>query len=168
MLKLLSLLLILSLSLYSQSEPNKHEEETGYDIKYRDGYTLGYESTGEDGISDGYQDAFPSEEEAKVIVRRFTASWCGYCRKYAPIFEKVKEQYKNNSDVFFITHYSDHRADAEDFAQAEKFGVRGIPTTVITLPIKDNKVIFNQSGILSEKSLKKRIKRALKSAKRAE
>ncbi|MDA8793444.1 thioredoxin domain-containing protein [Bacteriovoracaceae bacterium] len=165
MLKIISIALLFSLSLFSQEDlPNNENQDTTYDAQYREGYEEGYKNL-DDGIVEGYYDfdENTAEEKAKVIVRRFTAIWCGPCRTYAPIYKKVEDKFKNNNDVFVTSHYNDNRGDQEDFAQITKYEVRSIPTTIIIIPSQNNKIYFKRSGIISQKTLNKKIKRALKS-----
>lgn len=79
-------------------------------------------------------------------VIRFTASWCGPCKMYAPIFEKVASE---TSGIKFETI----DVDSGDQRVIE-YGVRNIPTTVV---LEDNKVISKQTGLIKEDQLKQMI-----------
>jgi thiol-disulfide isomerase/thioredoxin len=82
----------------------------------------------------------------KTVIR-FTASWCGPCKVYAPTFEKVASQ---TPGVEFQTI----DVDSND-PRIIEYGVRGIPTTVI---IENNGTPKRISGNLSENQLKDFIK----------
>jgi thioredoxin len=78
---------------------------------------------------------------SNLTVVDIWAEWCGPCKKFAPIFEALKEKHPE------ITWY---KVDADDPASAEiiqRFNVRGIPTILI---IRDDDLIFSHAGILSE------------------
>jgi thioredoxin 1 len=79
----------------------------------------------------------------KNIIIDFWASWCGPCRIFGPIFEKVSDKYK---DVVFAKVNVDEEPEL-----ASQFNVRGIP--MITF-IKDKKITYSQSGLLFEHQLK--------------
>jgi thiol-disulfide isomerase/thioredoxin len=43
----------------------------------------------------------------KVIVFDFWATWCGPCRAQHPLYEEVKQRFKNNPDVMFLSVNTD-------------------------------------------------------------
>ena len=56
----------------------------------------------------------------RYILVDFFAKWCGPCKKYAPQFEKLSEQYKH---IIFL------KVDVEDLQDiAEEFEVTAMPT----------------------------------------
>ncbi len=78
----------------------------------------------------------------EIVLLDFWAAWCGPCRSFAPVFEKVSEQ---NPDITF------GKIDTE--AQqgiAASFNIMSIPTLMI---IRENVVLFSQAGALPEKAL---------------
>ena len=79
-------------------------------------------------------------------VIRFTATWCGPCKMYAPIFERVAA---STSGVQFKTI----DVDSGDPLIME-FGIRNVPTTVV---LEGDKVISKQSGMIGETQLKQMI-----------
>ena len=73
----------------------------------------------------------------------FWAEWCGPCRAYAPVFERVSEEFP---DVVFA------KVDTEvEQALAGSFGIRSIPTTIA---FKEGIGVFMQPGALPEDALK--------------
>ena len=79
-------------------------------------------------------------------VIRFTASWCGPCKMYAPIFEKVASE---TPGVQFKTI----DVDSGD-PLIIKLGIRNVPTTVV---LNGEEVISKQSGNIGETQLKQMI-----------
>ena len=73
----------------------------------------------------------------------FWAEWCGPCRAYAPVFERVSEEFP---DVVFA------KVDTEvEQALAGSFGIRSIPTTIA---FKEGIGVFMQPGALPEDALR--------------
>jgi len=81
-------------------------------------------------------------EDNDIVLIDFWASWCGPCKMFGPIFEKVAG---DNPDIAFA------KCDTEaQPAVAGQFGVRSIPTLAI---FRDQILIFQQAGALPEASL---------------
>lgn len=76
-------------------------------------------------------------------VIRFTATWCGPCKMYAPIFERVAAA---TAGVQFKTI----DIDSGD-PLIMKFGIRNVPTTVV---LNGDEVVSKQSGMIGETQLK--------------
>lgn len=75
-------------------------------------------------------------------VLKFSASWCGPCKVFAPIFNEVRSQM---SDVSFAEVDVDQSSDL-----AIKYGIRGVPTLIIE---KDGQVVDRKSGVLQNQAL---------------
>ena len=80
----------------------------------------------------------------KVILIDFTAVWCGPCKFYAPVFEKVQKEYSN--DFVFA------KVDVDENRQvAMQYQITGVPTTLF---IRNGKVIQQAVGALNYDMLK--------------
>ena len=77
-----------------------------------------------------------------IVNIDFWAPWCGPCRSFAPIYEKVSE---NHSDIVFAKVNTEEEQDL-----AEHFQIRSIPTLMI---FREQVVLFAQPGMLSESQL---------------
>jgi thioredoxin 1 len=74
------------------------------------------------------------------------ASWCGPCRAFAPIYEKVSE---NHPEITFA------KIDTEaEPALARSFDIRAIPTL---MAIRDGVLVFSQAGMLPQAALEELI-----------
>lgn len=75
---------------------------------------------------------------ATVIVD-YWAPWCGPCRGFAPVFEKVSEA---NPDVVFAKVNTDEEQEI-----AAHFQIRSIPTLMV---FRDQIIVFSQPGALPQ------------------
>lgn len=57
----------------------------------------------------------------KIDVILFKAEWCGYCKKFSPTWERVKDEYKNKYN--FVTYDSDKNKN-----EIKEWGVNGFPS----------------------------------------
>ncbi len=77
----------------------------------------------------------------EIVIIDFWAEWCGPCKQFAPIFEKVAN---DNPDITF------GKVNTEEQQQlATQFGIRSIPTLMV---VRDGIILLNQPGMLPEES----------------
>jgi thioredoxin 1 len=81
----------------------------------------------------------------KVI--KFYADWCGPCKSYAPIFDKVINETKLD--------FTNVNIDKDISGLAAKYKIKSIPATVF---LKDDGTFTKEVGLLSESQLKQLIK----------
>jgi len=81
-------------------------------------------------------------ESNDIVFIDFWAEWCGPCRTFGPIYEKVSEQFP---DITFA------KIDTEDQqAIAASFNIQSIPTLMI---IREQVIIYSQAGAMPEDAL---------------
>ncbi len=79
-----------------------------------------------------------------IVFVDFWAEWCGPCKMFGPIYEKVSEQYP---DITFAK--VDTEAEREIAAAA---GITSIPTL---MAFRDGILLYREAGALPEQSLQK-------------
>jgi thioredoxin 1 len=84
-----------------------------------------------------------------TVIVDYWAPWCGPCRGFAPVFEKVAEA---NPDVVFA------KVNTEDEQEiAQHFQIRSIPTLMI---FREQIIVFSQPGALPLGALEQVVARA--------
>jgi len=84
-----------------------------------------------------------------TVVVDYWAEWCGPCKMFGPIFEKVSEEFPNA--VFA-------KVDTENQMEiASWFQIRSIPTLMI---FREKVIVFSQSGALPEGALREIVGKA--------
>ena len=119
-----------------------------------------------------------SSLHGKTVIFDFWATWCGPCRVQHPLYEKVKEHFKNNPDVVFLSvatdeehnlvapFLTDHQWSKKVYFDAgltQKFEISSIPTTIIV--DKSGNIASRMNGFVPERFvdlLTDRINQALK------
>ena len=85
---------------------------------------------------------------ATVIVD-YWAPWCGPCRGFAPVFEKVSEKHP---DVVFAKVNTDEEQEI-----AAHFQIRSIPTLMV---FREQIIVFSQPGALPQGAFEQVVSRA--------
>lgn len=75
----------------------------------------------------------------ELVFVDFFASWCGPCKMFAPVVEKVSQQYKDKVTVLKIN--IDENAEI-----AEKYSIKSVPTSIL---FKNNSIVERTSGLIS-------------------
>lgn len=77
----------------------------------------------------------------KLVVIDFWATWCGPCRKVAPIIEELATEYEGRAII--------GKADVEEQDDlAVRFGIRSVPTVVFVKngeEVKDTRIVGSTS-----------------------
>ena len=96
--------------------------------------------------AENFESAVSSEG---LVLIDFWAAWCGPCRMFGPVFERVSGKH---SDAVF------GKVDAEAQPElAAAFGISSIPTLMV---IRDKVALYAQPGALPEQALEQLIAKA--------
>jgi len=86
-----------------------------------------------------------------IVVVDYWADWCGPCKSFGPIFEKVSEDFP---DAVFAKVDTQNEQEIAAF-----FQIRSIPTLMI---FREKVVVFSQPGALPEGALRDVVSKAEK------
>src|SRR3982751_1786686 len=84
-----------------------------------------------------------------TVIVDYWAPWCGPCRGFAPVFERVAEA---NPDIVFAKVNTD---DEQEIAQ--HFQIRSIPTLMV---FREQVIVFSQPGALPQNALEQVVEKA--------
>lgn len=75
-----------------------------------------------DATSTSEMDQILQSADENLVVVDYSTSWCGPCKKFAPVFEELSDKYK---DVVFVKVMGDATAESSELMKRE--GIRAVP-----------------------------------------
>ena len=88
------------------------------------------------------RDNFEDQVKEGIVVVDWWATWCGPCRAFAPVFERVAAKHP---DVVFGKVNTEEQREL-----AAEFQINAIPTLMI---IRDGVMLFNRAGMVPQGAL---------------
>ena len=83
------------------------------------------------------------------VIVDFWAPWCGPCRSFAPVYDKVSE---DHPDIIFAKVNTEQEQEI-----AAHFQIRSIPTLMI---FRDKVIIYSEAGALPEGAFRELLQKA--------
>lgn len=77
-----------------------------------------------------------NDNENKIIIMFFFAEWCGFCKKFFPIWEEFKKYMKKNHKEIILLNLNGDEENTK--VLMKKYNIRGYPTVML----KHNKKII--------------------------
>jgi thioredoxin 1 len=91
------------------------------------------------------------QAEGKPMVVDFSATWCGPCKRVAPILDGLAQAYEGQVII--------GKCDIEDNDDlVSKFGIRNVPTVLF---IKNGEVVDKQVGLVAKNVFEDKLKSIL-------
>lgn len=97
------------------------------------------------------QSSFKETTSKGLVLVDWWAPWCGPCRMFGPIFERVSAKHPEATFAKINTE--------EESALSQSFGITSIPTLMV---IRDGVLLLKQPGMLPEAALENLIEQAMK------
>lgn len=98
-----------------------------------------------------------AQATGKPIIAFFYADWCGFCQKFAPVFNKIAKSRKIKQN-FAIAYVNCEKPENQSHAQS--FGISGFPT-VYVIDAQGNKTQLDNGTFFNEDSKEVVAKKAL-------
>ena len=98
-----------------------------------------------------------AQATGKPIIAFFYADWCGFCQRFAPVFDKISKDRKIKKN-FAIAYVNCEKPENQSHTQ--NFGINGFPT-VYVIDVQGNKTKLDNETFFNDDSKEVVAKKAL-------
>ncbi|OGI00356.1 MAG: hypothetical protein A2Y25_09480 [Candidatus Melainabacteria bacterium GWF2_37_15] len=93
-----------------------------------------------------------AEKSNKPMVVNFYVDWCNYCRKFAPVFDKLRKEYEGKYN--FVIVKTD---DLKNEKIVKKHNIHSFPSVFLINKKKDKEVFINQQKYFNMQEMKQEL-----------
>ena len=107
---------------------------------------------------------FPVPQGKTAEIKMIWAQWCGYSRKAAPEFTKLREQFADTKHNDYTLVFNDHEEGHSDFRDlVRKYEIKGFPTYVVIIKDNDKELHVGKFNSIQMEDMEMKLKKEIDS-----
>tara|TARA_Y100001958_G_scaffold159954_1_gene164626 strand:- start:3047 stop:3913 length:867 start_codon:yes stop_codon:yes gene_type:complete len=112
------------------------------------------------------QERHPIPPGKSVEIKMIWAQWCGFSRKAAPEFTKLREEFANTKYNDYTLVFNDHEEGHSDFREnVTKYDIKGFPTYVVIVRDNNNELHTGKFNSIKKEDMEAKFKKEIDSVK---
>ena len=107
---------------------------------------------------------YPIPQGKTAEIKMIWAQWCGFSRKAAPEFNKLREQFANTKHNDYTLVFNDHEEGHSDFRDlVRKYEIKGFPTYVVIVKDNDKELHVGKFNSIKMEDMEMKLKKEIDS-----